>query len=241
MVFCAGLCANAYAHFITAQKLIRKLAARHVDQLSVMPLEAKENLQETEGAKGLLLATASTEERLAATHSLDLRLKTASTERKLTLVEPMVDESLKFKLDDPSVDMAQKASMQQISSLGLLDIDESAGTCHDAALLAALKASKKVVAEETAEPRTDVAPFLRVPEGAPAPGERLDTVTASEVESAIKVKVESGVVPSIEAIGWRAQWSGVAILVAGSLFAVGERARDADGHARWNKLKLPWQ
>ncbi|CAE7210371.1 unnamed protein product, partial [Symbiodinium sp. CCMP2456] len=45
MVFCAGLCANAYAHFITAQKLIRKLAARHVDQLSVMPLEAKENLQ----------------------------------------------------------------------------------------------------------------------------------------------------------------------------------------------------
>ncbi|CAE7854030.1 unnamed protein product [Symbiodinium microadriaticum] len=124
-------------------------------------------------------------------------------EAKENLQEPMVDESLKFKLDDPSVDMAQKASMQQISSLGLLDIDESAGTCGWAWFKLGFSLIKgflrKVVAEETAEPRTDVAPFLR---GAPAPGERLDTVTASEVESAIKVKVESGVVPSIEACGF---------------------------------------
>ncbi|CAE7531714.1 unnamed protein product [Symbiodinium natans] len=241
MVFSAGLCANAYAHFVTAQKLIRKLAARHVDQLWVMPLEAKEKPQEKGGAHSLLLETASTEERLAATPSLDLRLKTASSERWLSLVEPMVDESLKFKLDDDSADLSQKASMHEIFNLGLLDIDESAGKCHDTPLLAALKLSKKVVAEETAEPRTDIAPFLRVPEGAPAPGERLDTVAASEVERAIKVKVETGVVPSIEAIGWRAQWSGAAILVAGCLFSVGERARDKDGTARWNKLKLPWQ
>merc|ERR1711971_571652 len=103
----------------------------------------------------------------------------------VTLVESREDAEFEGLPDE-----SRRASFGDLCRrLRVLHIDsDNATMCPDAALLAALVRSPKVVAEERREPRTDagVASALRVPEGAPPPGPMLSDLTIVEVEEGHK-------------------------------------------------------
>ena len=67
----------------------------------------------------------------------------------------------------------------------------------------------------------------------------LSEVTKGEVARAERLTPDATAVQEIEAAGWRAQWSGAALMAVGLLFTVGENARDSDGVAKWNRLRWP--
>eukprot|EP00931_Biecheleriopsis_adriatica_P046803 TRINITY_DN26922_c0_g1_i3.p1 TRINITY_DN26922_c0_g1~~TRINITY_DN26922_c0_g1_i3.p1 ORF type:complete len:374 (-),score=110.43 TRINITY_DN26922_c0_g1_i3:5-1099(-) len=231
--------ANSYILVIMGQRLIRGLAARHVDRVTVLPTpqnsaqEQEQEEKERTAAEKLLLNLASTEERLRVTPEVRLQVRTASSERWLSLVEP-----LEFEDENEESGDTRKASFADLcGQLRLLDIDEEAGMCHEQALVSALKASKKVVVDERAEPRSDAGPSLEVPMGAPAPGVMLSEVMKTDVEKAAKMASSEGIADAIDNIGRRALFGGTCVLGGGLLFVVGERSRDADGVPRWNNLR----
>eukprot|EP00931_Biecheleriopsis_adriatica_P046802 TRINITY_DN26922_c0_g1_i2.p1 TRINITY_DN26922_c0_g1~~TRINITY_DN26922_c0_g1_i2.p1 ORF type:complete len:356 (-),score=104.48 TRINITY_DN26922_c0_g1_i2:5-1045(-) len=213
--------ANSYILVIMGQRLIRGLAARHVDRVTVLPTpqnsaqEQEQEEKERTAAEKLLLNLASTEERLRVTPEVRLQVRTASSERWLSLVEP-----LEFEDENEESGDTRKASFADLcGQLRLLDIDEEAGMCHEQALVSALKASKKV------------------PMGAPAPGVMLSEVMKTDVEKAAKMASSEGIADAIDNIGRRALFGGTCVLGGGLLFVVGERSRDADGVPRWNNLR----
>ncbi|CAJ1342614.1 unnamed protein product [Effrenium voratum] len=232
MVGATGLVLNSYLKLTIAQKLITKLAARHVERLWVLPTAAGE-APKVDGAEKLLLESASIEERLDATKELPLRIRTTTCEHSLVLVDPFAENEAKYKLDDALPDLSAKASMAEMCKLGLLDIDADAGKCHNAALVAALKATRKVLVDEEMEPRHVNSSFANMKPG------MLSEVTRAEVERAMRVTPEASAAAEIEAVGWRASRSGAALMAVGLIFTVGEQARDPDGVARWKNIKLP--
>eukprot|EP00931_Biecheleriopsis_adriatica_P046801 TRINITY_DN26922_c0_g1_i1.p1 TRINITY_DN26922_c0_g1~~TRINITY_DN26922_c0_g1_i1.p1 ORF type:complete len:353 (-),score=107.16 TRINITY_DN26922_c0_g1_i1:5-1036(-) len=210
-----------------------------VDRVTVLPTpqnsaqEQEQEEKERTAAEKLLLNLASTEERLRVTPEVRLQVRTASSERWLSLVEP-----LEFEDENEESGDTRKASFADLcGQLRLLDIDEEAGMCHEQALVSALKASKKVVVDERAEPRSDAGPSLEVPMGAPAPGVMLSEVMKTDVEKAAKMASSEGIADAIDNIGRRALFGGTCVLGGGLLFVVGERSRDADGVPRWNNLR----
>eukprot|EP00930_Biecheleria_cincta_P040976 TRINITY_DN28059_c0_g1_i1.p1 TRINITY_DN28059_c0_g1~~TRINITY_DN28059_c0_g1_i1.p1 ORF type:complete len:370 (+),score=91.77 TRINITY_DN28059_c0_g1_i1:25-1134(+) len=246
MLLLGTAAANSYVLVVLAQRLIRNLATRHVDRLVILPtpkesLKEQQNHKEEEEASmatKLLLSLASVEERLAITPEVRLQVRTASSERWFSLVEPL---NLGDDGDEDLDLVSQRASFADIcKELRLLDIDEEEGMCHEQALVAALKSSGKILVDERAEPRSDVFFFLSVPQGMPALGIMLSEVSKADVVKAGKVAKSESVADAIESIGRRAFSGGACVLAGGFLFILGEQARDADGVARWNRLKLPF-
>lgn len=235
MAACLGLIANAYIKLATSQRLVAKLADRHVERLEVKTEThgSVPSVKEMDAAQKLLLDGASMEERLAVTKELQVKLRTARNEHSFFLVDSM-DEALKYKLDDAAPDAAQKATMAAMCKLGLIDINEASGKCFDVALLSALKTSDKILVDEEVEPR-----FTDGPLGQESAGWMLSEVTKDEVDRAARLTPDASAIQEIQAVGSRAQWSGAALMGVGLLFTVGENARDSDGVAKWNKLKMP--
>lgn len=241
MLLVSTAAANSYVLLFLAQRLIRNLATRHVDRLVVLPtpaeaLKDQNDEEETSMATKLLLSLASVEERLAITPEVRLQVRTATSERWFSLVEPL------NLSEDGDEDLgSQKASFADVcKELRLLDIDEGEGMCHEHALVAALRSSGKILVDERAEPRSDVGVLLSVPQGMPALGIMLSEVSKADVVKAAKVAKSESVADAIDSIGRRALRGGACVLAGGCLFMLGEGARDADGVARWNKLKLPF-
>eukprot|EP00913_Durusdinium_trenchii_P003770 g3491.t1 len=87
---------------------------------------------------------------------------------------------------------AEKASMGALCKLGLIDIDEVAGKCHDAGLVSALKTCRKVLVEEEVDPR-----FVDGPLKGAAPL-MLSEVTKAEVERAARLTPDATTVQEIE-------------------------------------------
>ncbi|CAE8593485.1 unnamed protein product [Polarella glacialis] len=230
-----GAAANSYILVVLARRLIRNLATRHVDRLSILPMpQEEEKEQEGTVAEKLLLALASIEERLAVTPEVRLQVRTGTSERWLSLVKPLSLEELEGS------DLVSKASFADLcGNLRLLDINVDAGTCHDHALVTALMTSSKIPVDERAEARADVGPSLAVPDGDPAPGVMLSEVLKSDADKASQMASGEPPAEAIEQIGRRSLVGGLSVLAGGLLFVGGERARDADGVARWNNLKLP--
>ncbi|CAK9098070.1 Hypothetical protein SCF082_LOCUS45993, partial [Durusdinium trenchii] len=141
-----GLIVNAYVKLATSQKLIIKLADRHVEQIQVKtpPADEEDAPKDLDAAQKLLLEGASMEERLQVTKELHIKLRTARNDHRFLLVDEFKDESIAYKLDDAMPEAAEKASMGALCKLGLIDIDEVAGKCHDAGLVSALKTCRKV-------------------------------------------------------------------------------------------------
>jgi len=235
MAACVGLIANAYVKLATSQSLIIKLADRHVERMEVQTktLEDGPAVKDMDAAQKLLLDGASMEERLDATKELYVKLRTARNDHRFLLVDS-IDESMKYKLDDAVPELGQKATMGAMCKLGLIDINEARGKCHDAALVAALKTSPKILVEEEVEAR-----FVDGPLGQASAGAMLSEVTKDEVDRAARLTPDASAVQEIQAAGTRAQWSGAALMGVGLIFTLGENARDADGVAKWNRLKLP--
>lgn len=237
MAACLGLIANAYIKLATSQRLVARLADRHVERLEVKTERDGDgdgpSVKEMDAAQKLLLDGASMEERLAVTKELQVKLRTARNEHSFFLVDSM-DEALKYKLDDAAPEAAQKATMAAMCKLGLIDINEASGKCFDVALLSALKTSDKILVDEEVEPR-----FTDGPLGQESAGWMLSEVTKDEVDRAARLTPDASAIQEIQAVGSRAQWSGAALMGVGLLFTIGENARDSDGVAKWNKLKMP--
>jgi hypothetical protein len=237
----SGALANCYVLCVIAQRVLRNLAARHVEQLVVMPTLV--NMEESQsgdgGAMGLheLSTSATAEENLEVTPELRLEIRTACADHWVTLVQPEADAEIEAQPDE-----MRRASFGDLCQrLRVLHIDADKATlCPDAALLAAFFATPKVVAEERREARTDsqLTSSLRVPEGTPAPGPMLSDLTVADVEEGHRTVSLFPPAMEIDKIGRRARNGGLAILLTGGLFFVGESARDADGVARWTNLNL---
>jgi len=241
-VLLCGAGGNSYALAVVAQRLIKKLAERHVESVTVLPCltpAAEEPWAAGTGAQALLLHAASMEERLAVTPELQLQVHTASAVRWLVLADlvDLPEESADGKDFTTKLNVEQAPFSTLCGRLQLLYIDQQNGTCSDQALLDALLASSKVAVSERVEPRDDVVEDLRIPPGAPVPGPMLADVTRADAEQLAKSasKVPPGI--AIDTIGRRALFGGASVLAAGGLFAIGESARDADGAVRWINLK----
>mmetsp|Transcript_35582 Transcript_35582/g.101339 ORF Transcript_35582/g.101339 Transcript_35582/m.101339 type:complete len:355 (+) Transcript_35582:81-1145(+) len=233
-----GALANSYALAFLAQRLIRKLAARHVERLVVLPSEtpkkppkAPASGEEEGEIASLLFSAATVEERLEATEELRVELHTGTAKRWFSLIDAP-EQAGAFGEEVP-----QPASFADVCGRsGLLHVDKEEGSCPDPAFLDALLSSKKIVVDERLEPREDTGEDLS--EGAPVDG-LLGELSRGDAEE-IAQKTAAAREPPAEAIaklGRRARLGGVSILVAGALFLLGEGARDADGVARWRNLR----
>lgn len=230
----SGAMANCYALSAIALRVLRNLAARHVEQLVIVHTPASEQPITEEGASTELFMAATAEENLEVTPEVRLEIRTGSASNWVTLVD-LKEADLE--------DSSRRASFGDLCCrLRLLHIDtDNPGICPDIALLTALTSSSKVVAEDRREARTDekVARVLRVPEGLPPPGPMLSDLTVADVEDGQGSVSIAPPADTIDQMGRRARNGGVAILLTGGLFALGESARDADGVARWTNLRLP--
>uniref|UniRef100_A0A7S0FK08 Uncharacterized protein n=1 Tax=Pyrodinium bahamense TaxID=73915 RepID=A0A7S0FK08_9DINO len=241
-----GAAANCYALSVVARRLIRNIAARHVERLTVLPTPEPGSGRGTpvkpqdKGPASLLFAAATIEERLAVTPELHLEMQTASACRWITLADPAGEgysEDVRGLLED---DARRRASFADICGrLRLLHVNLDAGTCSDQAFLEALMSTQKLVVEERAEPREDTTPLLATPPGASTPGPMLSEVMLSDVEQVARVVSTEPPAEAVEKIGWRARAGGMSVVGAGVLFVVGESAKDPDGVPRWKNLNLP--
>lgn len=228
-----GAMGNSYALAIMAQRVIKGMATRHVERIVMEPTPDAASATDGDDKKSssvaaLLTSAATVEERVAATPEIALRIRTLDTDRWILLADPMEDD--------------RRASFGEICDrLGLLHVAADTGACVDPALATAILTSSKVVVEERAEPRTDVAELLRKPAG--SAGLMFGEVSMEDVDRG--AAVAAGRAPPLDAaetIGRRSVWGGMSVLLAGCLFIIGESARDADGVARWKNLgnlKLP--
>lgn len=252
VMLASAAAANTYALVVTSRRLIRKLAAQHVECIRILPLpegepdDLKEPEDEDEGGFASLLFDAATlEDRLAATRNLPLELSTGTTTRLFLLVDPPPDcadlSRLTAELGEGGESSGSRpAAFADLCKLGLIRIDSSSGSCADPALLAALLDSQKVVVEEQIEPRADSIFAPSMDPETPIRGELLlSSMTCADVEEASKAASKGIPAESIEKLGKRARLGGVSVLVAGGLFLLGENARDPDGTPRWKNLNLP--
>lgn len=237
-----GALANCYALCVIALRVVRGLAARHVEQLVLLPtpdFQEPEEMKESGSSPSLLLhemaSAATAEERLKITPEVHLEIRTANADTWITLVDPPEDVAV-----DGSADC--RAPFGELcSELRVLHMDtESATLCPDAALLSALMESRKVAVEERREARGDsaVTSVLQIPEGAAVPGPMLSDFTVGDIEEARRTVSVLPPEHDINKIGRRARNGGLAILMTGSLFAIGESCRDADGVPRYTNLPI---
>lgn len=244
-VLACGAAANCYGLSVVARRVVCGLATRHVELITVLPTATVMETPEQRAAAAAataaganaaamlrLLGTATAEEQLHATAEVRLELRTALSNRWLTLADVPTEEA-------EAAGAAVSASFGELCGEGplqLLHVDLEAGDSPDHALLAALLCTPKAVVDERAEWREDLAAPLRPASSEPPPpGPMLAEVSREELaEASTSNKTPTG--QAIEAIGRRAFFGGLSVLGAGGLFAVGESARDPDGAARWDNL-----
>lgn len=245
-----GAVANTFALVTIAQRLIRKLAGQHVERIRVLPLpqgapEVKEEKPEEDesGFASLLFDAATLEQRLEVTAELPVEVRSGTTDRCFSLIDPPEEaEYGRFSTDlgeDSDAAHERPAAFADLCKLGLLRVDLSGGRCTDQALLDALLESRKVAVDERLQPRQDAGPALTPAPEAPLRGELLlSSMSRADVEEASKVASQTIPAEAIVKLGKRARLGGVSVLVAGALFLVGENARDEDGVPRWKNLPI---
>merc|ERR1719401_1815220 len=110
--------------------MIRKLAERHVEQLTILPTPNSVSESPKDDGKGtaasVLIGAATVEEQLAATPELRLHIRTADIDRWLTLADPPEEEGFAYGLEGASsFDRAPFADIW--GRLRLLHIDLDSG------------------------------------------------------------------------------------------------------------------
>jgi hypothetical protein len=239
MFFC-GACANCYALGVVLQRVLRSLAVRHVEQITVLPSKASEVSENKHMDKGslqeLLGELATQEDRLAATDELRIELRTATAEHWITLTNPWHPEAMNEESDSNL-----SASFSDVVRSRIVHVDLDNGECADIALLTAILETSKVAGDERAQWNPDAADPLQAPPDAPAPQLVFSDFTKAELEEATASASEEPPWKSISKLGSRALYGGVSVFVTGGLFALGESARDPDGIARWSNLPRPPQ
>jgi len=240
-----GAAAYAYGLSVIARRLLRSLAARHVERLAVLPAEsasaaAEDALrrlrqeQEQHGlAASLLFSAATIEERLSATVEVCVEVRTATANRWLKLADLPENDEHYGGFDEDSLG----APFSDICGrVNLLHFDLEERNCLDHAFLAALLASGKRIVDERIEPRSDATPLLADP---PVQGPMLSEIEVSDIEQAAKSVSKDAPADVVSKIGRRARLGGLSVFGAGVFFAIGESAKGPDGVPRWGNLNLP--
>lgn len=241
-----GAAVYAYGLSFIARRLMRNLAARHVERLAVLPADnpsaaAEETLrrlaQEREqhgAATSLLFSAATIEERLSATAEVCLEVQTATANRWLKLADLPDAEEHYGGFDEDSLGAPFSDICRRLHLLYFNLVQED--HCRDHAFLSALLASDKRIVDETIEPRSDATPLLNDP---PVHGLMLSEIQVSDVEEVAKSVSKDAPADVVSKLGKRARMGGLSVFGAGLLFAIGESAKDADGVPRWGNLNLP--
>jgi len=236
-----GALVNSYVLLVTAQRLIGKLADRHVMKLSLMPMDMPEEVPEPKAEEGeiasILFSAATSEERLLATPELHLHVKTGCSERWFTLAdlpEELETSSFASALGEGATEgeaSEMPATFTDLAKrLGLLHMEVENGTSPDQALLAAIVASPKIVVDERVE---------LLPDSMASRVAMLGDFTRGDVEKALKTTSSSeSPEATLTKLGKRARLGGVSLVLAGVLFILGENARDEYGVARYRNLAV---
>lgn len=241
-----GAAVYAYGLSFIARRLMRSLAARHVERLVVLPADrasaaAEDALrqlaqkQEQHGvAASLLFSAATIEERLSATAEVCLEVRTATANRWLKLADlPDVEEHYsgfdEDSLGAPFSDICGRLHLLHFQ------LDQE-GTCYDHAFLTAVLESDKRIVDERIEPRSDATPLLTEP---PVQGPMLSEIEVSDIEQVANSVSKDAPADVVSKLGRRARMGGLSVFGAGLLFAIGESAKDPDGVPRWGNLNLP--
>eukprot|EP00971_Amphidinium_carterae_P283388 5626092-Amphidinium_carterae.1 len=229
---CTAGALNLYALWVLTFRSFRRYALRHVEEITILPFgtdepEASDCARESvaEAAK----SAATMEERLAATQTIPLEIRTATTEHWVELVPK----------GTAGIDGDLASFSDVLNRLRLLHVDIENGTSADAALLKALTESTKVAAEERALNRTDVGPWLRVPDGVEPQPLLLTETRQEDVERVGSTPTDTAPSIVIEKIGNTALYAGCGIFVTGMICLAGEKAKDEDGVPRWINLRIP--
>lgn len=251
-----GASVNCYALVVVASRLIRNLATRHVDRLTIVPLpevqreelakarkqEKKDEEEEGELAS-ILFDSATVEERLRATQELQLEIHTGTVVRSLALIDaPPEEEDFMADLDPDNMHReggpVRRATFGDLCDrLNLLSVDLNNGSCNDQAMLDALLTANKVVVDESLDANPAAGTALA---GAGARELLFSEMTSADVEEASKKASKGEPAAAIKKLGRDALIGGASVLVAGGVFLLGESARDPDGVPRWNNLpQLP--
>lgn len=211
-----------------------------MERLAIVPLVSEaENVNSPgggAGAAGMLIDSATYEDRLAVTPALRLMIRTADLDRWVTLVD-LPDEA---EADDKYGGLEGDRNAHLRAAFGdiynrikILHINLDDGICYDPALLTAIVNSPKVAAEEHISPRTDLSgggvPHIEVTP-------LLSDFARADVEKMERVTSEEPPALTIAKMGKRARLGGVSVFLGGTLFGIGEYSRDEDGVARWKNL-----
>mmetsp|Transcript_98396 Transcript_98396/g.195095 ORF Transcript_98396/g.195095 Transcript_98396/m.195095 type:complete len:374 (-) Transcript_98396:80-1201(-) len=220
LLVCAGAAFFIYKHAVMLPRSIPFIALRHVERIVVLPTTDVTDVTKASGETSM-------DDQLAATSELQLQILTTNLRLQMTLNEPadMWDGARYSGLVNDTrttfVTMLQERQalhVDEVSSSGKPGLPTSA----DPALLQALAASTKVIAQQEVDCRTDVDDVLKLP----SDGQKL----ASEQLADKKSKSSRRRVPpavEIKQLGISSLISGCVFLMAGSIFIAKSAAQDA--------------
>jgi len=227
-VLCAGAVAYAYKNSIMATRSIAGLAVTHVERIVALP---------TAGAGGGAAAEgppeeAAVEERLAATPEVQIKVRTANLDLWMKLEEPVSTwdggRYSGFMSDDRAVVgnfFEEQRRLLYLEEVGA----EGAPSSMDPALLRAVAASTKVVAERQLDLRSDVDSLLRLPPQGVKLAESLffPVVKQGQQPQSGGAAARRGTpAQEITALGTQSLFSGVIFLMAGALYIGRDIAQD---------------
>jgi len=235
----AGAVAYVYKNAILSTRSIAGVALMHVERIVVLPTApagaaAPTTEAESDGAP-------SAEEQLAATPEVHLKIRTANLDMWVKLAEPVSrwdgGRYSGFVSDDRAVigdlfgEEQRLLHLDEVSGSG--DNDEDASSA-DVALLRAVAASPKVVAERQLELRSDVDGLLRLPSQGIKLAEGLFFPVAKQGQQQQAAGGARRGTPAQEvtALGTQALFSGVIFLLAGALYIGRDMAQDPNNPGR---------
>lgn len=256
---CGGASVNCYALTVIAGRLIQKLGAKHVDQVTILPTPPPDPKKDTpkepderDRFASILYSSATVEDRLIATPELRLQIRTGGTVRWLSIVDLPDDfhqaSAFSAGLAEGATEGERAdtpASFGDICRrLKFFEADLEDSMCADQPLLHALISSDKIVVDERAERLDSCCAALAVAPGDPVL--MFSEFTVGDVEEVAAAVSKSKIKPVsyIHKLGRYAMFGGGSVLLGGCVFFVGEGARDEYGVARWinlNKLQIPLQ
>jgi len=247
LVVCAGAAFFIYKHAVMLPRSIPETALRHVERIVVLPnadgTDANNSSDETSvddqpkatmpNADGTDVNSSSGEtsmdDQLKATPELLLQITTTNLRLHVRLTEAADTwdgsrySGLVKDTRTTFVSMVQESQalhVEEVSSLG----EPSSPTSEDPALLQALVASTKVIAEQRVDCRAEVDDVFKLPSN----GQKL----ATELLTTKKPKSSRRrMAPAIEIrqLGISSLFSGCVFLMAGAIFIAKSAAQDASG------------
>jgi len=218
LLVCAGTAFFIYKHAVMLPRSIPVVAQRHVERIVVLP-----NVDAADVNKAS--SETSMDDQLNATSELQLQIQTTNLSLKMRLTETadMWDGARYSGLvKDTRTTLVSLLQEGQALHLEEVSPEGTPGTptSKNPALLQALVASTKVIAEQDVHCRTDVDDVVKLP----ANGQQLATELLAEKKSKSRPRMPPAL--EIRQLGISSLFSGCVFLMAGAIFIAKSVAQD---------------